>query len=299
VHSDGRPVRIQRYLPLESSDGVRPGDFLPVPEIRFSVRYAARLGGYVTDMASSDAASGGARRRRQEKASAPSRRGRGAGPHAPPADVQRSRERASTTGRRRRSNSSDRTKARRPRATTTTTTATTGKQASRPRASGGPGPATKAGKQPIGGAPAGRERRRAASSQTGSSRQRPGLLARLLAWPADLASPAAAQAKTSARHAAGPHYPDRITGTSSPGTVARFGGGAGRSGSTRLPVLVVDGHPDRAPGDCVAAQYRARAGDRDRGARWGRRLDTDPRRSSASLSAIVSAYLIVTGGGNN
>jgi hypothetical protein len=129
----------------------------------------------------SDAASGGERLSRQEKASAPSRRGREAGPRAPAPDVQRSRQRASTTGRRRRSDSSDQTKARRPRATTTTT-APTGKRAGRPRASGRPGPATKAGKRPIGGAPAGQERRRAAASHTGSSRQGPGLLARLLRW---------------------------------------------------------------------------------------------------------------------
>src|SRR5690242_3318812 len=127
----------------------------------------------------SDAASGGERRRQQ--ASTPPRRGRRAGPRAPAPDVQQSRERASTTGRRRRSDPSDRTTARRPRATKATTAAT-GKRAGRPRASGRPGPAAKAGKRPISGAPARHERRRAASSQTGSSRQTPGLLERLLRW---------------------------------------------------------------------------------------------------------------------
>ena len=128
-----------------------------------------------------DAASGGERPRRQKQASTSPRRGRGAGRRAPAPDVQRSRARASTTGRRRRSDTSDRTKS--P-ASSSHDNNDRGdrKRASRPRASGRPGPTTKAAKRPIGGAPARHERRRAASSQTRSSRQAPGLLARLWRW---------------------------------------------------------------------------------------------------------------------
>src|SRR6185437_13211192 len=129
----------------------------------------------------SDAASGGERPRRQKQASTSPRRGRGTGRRAPAPDVQRSRARASTTGRRRQSNSSDRTKS--P-ASSSHDNNDRGdrKRASRPRASGRPGPATKAAKRPIGGAPARHERRRAPSSQTGSSPPAPGLLARPLRW---------------------------------------------------------------------------------------------------------------------
>jgi hypothetical protein len=243
----------------------------------------------------SDAASGGERLRRQQQASTSPRRGRRAGPRAPAPGVQQSRERASATRRWRRSDPSDRTKS----------------PASSSHDNNDRGD-RKAGEPPPGVRQAGPgdESRQTADRRCAGEARAPtssiiadGILppdARCagtsIAMAADVASPAAAQAQTSARHSAGPQDPDHITGTSSPETVARFGGGPGRSGSTRLPVLVVGGHPDRDPGDRVTAQYRARAGDRDRGARWSQRLDADPKRSSASHSALVSAHLIVTGG---
>ena len=205
---------------------------------------------------------------RQKQASARSRRGQGAGRRAPAPDAQRGRELASTTGRRR-STSSDRTNARAPRAATTST-APAGKRATRLRESGKPGPRTKAGERTTGGAPSEHERQRAAAP----SHQSHGLLTAL--WRLLLISLRRLQRKLR-RALATPQARRILTALLArrlPGPLRALVQGLGDPDQRGFLFLVVGGHSGRDSGDRVAAQHRARAGNRDRGPRRGWRLDS-------------------------